>query len=431
MPIEKCILVKDRGGKTMDRITKEKLGRYGLSIRANRKHQLHISNNAYRWTQKEFCKDICSQNALINMEKGLAGRFHDNYILLAEKLGFKITHNPEIDQQIPPLTKRLYHALEFYDLDEIKSITQQLSDCLTNVKDYLWYGDLYRVVKAVEKHYLNKENLSRDDRHFFIDMLEEFSDEWDDIIKLLVFYSAFLDFDSEEYRDLFYDLNIASSKADFNKLCTLLYYQAENYSSKLYALFQELEAEWMEKKNIMRLIDLYNQELIHKSYFDVYELRQIEEKIKKMIQEYSIPKQKLAEVYFSLGATYLKMREYPKAIEMMQKCIENDLKKKQHSFAYLAYAQHMLGQTIVIPHYTEEEQSQLPPIYDKIYSYYSKFGHISAEHSENFLMDEILPLFYPDDELIVEMFQEELTMLIEQTNHYKTLTIYIKKTKKV
>lgn len=414
----------------MDRITKDKLGRYGLSIRANRKHQLHISNHAYRWTQKEFCKDICSQNALINMEKGFAGRFHDNYVLLAEKLGFKITHNPDVDEQLDPLTKRLYHALEFYDLDEIKTTAKLLSDTLVNVKDYLWYCDLYRVVQAIEQRYLYQRYLSHDDRLFFADMIQEFSDEWDDILKMLIFHSAFLDFDSEEYRDLFYELNMASSKADFNKVCTLLFYLVENYNSKLYVLFQELEAEWTEKKNIIRLIDLYNQELIQKSYFDIYELRQAENKIKNMIETYSLPKEKLGESYYNLGIAYLKVKDYVKTIEMMWKCIEKDDKKKEHGFAYLAYAQHMLGQKINIPHYTEEEQKQFPPIYAKIYQFYLNLGHITAEQSEDYLLDEILPLIYPDDEIIVEMFQEELSQLIEQTNRYKSMTTYIKRTKK-
>lgn len=413
----------------MDRITKDKLGRYGLSIKANRKRQLHLTNAA-KWTQKEFCKDICSQNALINMERGHAGRFRDNYLMLAEKLDLKITHNPDLDKKIEPLTKRLYHALEYYDLDDIKKTTRKLSNCLVHVKDFLWYCDLYQVVKAVEQHYLHQNYLSPDDRVYFADMIDEFSSDWDDILKLLVFTSAYLDFDSEEYRDRFYEFNLANNRAAFNKVNTLSFYLTDNHNTKLFLLIQELEAEWTEKKNIIRLIDLYNMELLHKSYYDVYELRQADIKITNMIQTHSIPKQKLAETYYNLGTAYLKIKDYNKTIDMMKKCIDNDIKKKKQAFAYLAHAQRMLGQEIVIPHYTKKELNHFPAIYSPIYHYYSNLNRISEEQSEIYLMNEILPLVHPEDEIIVETFQEELDLLVDKTNHYKSMMIYMKKTKK-
>lgn len=413
----------------MDRITKDKLGRYGLSIKANRKRQLHLTNAA-KWTQKEFCKDICSQNALINMEKGHAGRFRDNYLMLAEKLDLKITHNPDLDKKIEPLTKRLYHALEYYDLDDIKKTTRKLSNCLVHVKDFLWYCDLYQVVKAVEQHYLHQNYLSPDDRVYFADMIDEFSSDWDDILKLLVFTSAYLDFDSEEYRDRFYEFNLANNRAAFNKVNTLSFYLTDNHNTKLFLLIQELEAEWTEKKNIIRLIDLYNMELLHKSYYDVYELRQADIKITNMIQTHSIPKQKLAETYYNLGTAYLKIKDYEKTTDMMKKCIEYDVKKKKLSFVYLAHAQRMCGQKIVIPYYTQEELNHFPAIYSPIFKFYSNLNHISVEQSESYLMDEILPMMNPDDDITIEIFQEELSLLVDKTNHYKAMMIYMKKTKK-
>lgn len=413
----------------MDRITKDKLGRYGLSIKANRKRQLHLTNAA-KWTQKEFCKDICSQNALINMERGHAGRFRDNYLMLAEKLDLKITHNPDLDKKIEPLTKRLYHALEYYDLDDIKKTTRKLSNCLVHVKDFLWYCDLYQVVKAVEQHYLHQNYLSPDDRVYFADMIDEFSSDWDDILKLLVFTSAYLDFDSEEYRDRFYEFNLANNRAAFNKVNTLSFYLTDNHNTKLFLLIQELEAEWTEKKNIIRLIDLYNMELLHKSYYDVYELRQADIKITNMIQTHSIPKQKLAETYYNLGTAYLKIKDYEKTTDMMKKCIEYDVKKKKLSFVYLAHAQRMCGQKIVIPYYTQEELNHFPAIYSPIFQFYSNLNHISVEQSESYLMDEILPMMNPDDDITIEIFQEELSLLVDKTNHYKAMMIYMKKTKK-
>ncbi len=413
----------------MDRITKDKLGRYGLSIKANRKRQLHLTNAA-KWTQKEFCKDICSQNALINMERGHAGRFRDNYLMLAEKLDLKITHNPDLDKKIEPLTKRLYHALEYYDLDDIKKTTRKLSNCLVHVKDFLWYCDLYQVVKAVEQHYLHQNYLSPDDRVYFADMIDEFSSDWDDIIKSIVFLSAYLDFDSEEYRDRFYEFNLANNRAAFNKVNTLSFYLTDNHNTKLFLLIQELEAEWTEKKNIIRLIDLYNMELLHKSYYDVYELRQADIKITNMIQTHSIPKQKLAETYYNLGTAYLKIKDYEKTTDMMKKCIEYDVKKKKLSFVYLAHAQRMCGQKIVIPYYTQEELNHFPAIYSPIFQFYSNLNHISVEQSESYLMDEILPMMNPDDDITIEIFQEELSLLVDKTNHYKAMMIYMKKTKK-
>ena len=106
----------------MNGIPKNKLEKFGLSIRCNRRRNLSLTKAA-KWTQSHFCEGICSQNSLINIEKGKIGRFIENYPKLAERLELQVVHSDEIDKRIVHFTKRFIVRSSIMSLIKCVSIS--------------------------------------------------------------------------------------------------------------------------------------------------------------------------------------------------------------------------------------------------------------------------------------------------------------------
>ena len=404
-------------------ISKKRMRMYGLSIRTNRSYRFDLAGSG-RWTQKRFCENVCSENTLIAIEKGKAGRYDDFYEAFAKKLEMRIVDEPKIDRKMDTYTKRIYDAVEYYELDKIKRYTNKSAEILEPYKDCLWYGDLYAAVCALRDYYTKQKMVSKEDRILLSKMIGEFSKQWDDMIKSIVFCSAFHDLESDEYEKRFEEFEIESNEAACNKVNTLMYYSSNEYTRKMHLLYEALEKEWLEKKNYIRLIDLYNSILVYNSHFDVTEVNDVRKKIEKIIDETEIPKYKAVEVFYTLGSTYYSLGEYKKAIAMLY-----NTDKTKYSFMLIGHMQRKLGNKVTIPEYGEGDLNKFSRDVQMMYEYFMNVDRIPAKEAERFLMKEILPILNKTDSNFVKIMREELEMLVEETKHYKNLMTFNKKVK--
>lgn len=404
-------------------ISKKRMRMYGLSIRTNRSYRFDLAGSG-RWTQKRFCENVCSENTLIAIEKGKAGRYDDFYEAFAKKLEMRIVDEPKIDRKMDTYTKRIYDAVEYYELDKIKRYTNKSAEILEPYKDCLWYGDLYAAVCALRDYYTKQKMVSKEDRILLSKMIGEFSKQWDDMIKSIVFCSAFHDLESDEYEKRFEEFEIESNEAACNKVNVLIYYVVKGYTRKINQLYEALEKEWQEKKNYIRLIDLYNSILLYNSHYDVTEVNEVRTKIEQVIDSTEIPKYKTVEVFYNLGCVYYNLEEYKKGIAMM---FNTD--RTKNSYIFIGHMQRKLGNEVSIPEYSEEDLNKFSRDQQLIYEYFVKIKKIPAKESERVLMKKILPILNKSDQSLVEIMREELEMLVEETKHYKNLMTFNKKVK--
>lgn len=404
-------------------ISKKKMRMYGLSIRTNRSYHFDMTGSG-KWIQKQFCGNICSENTLIAIEKGKAGRYEDFYEEFAKKLKMRIADDPKVDRKIETYTKRIYHAVEYYHLDEIEKYTNKSAEMLEPYQDCLWYGDLYKAVCALRDYYMNQKMVSREDRVLLSKMIGEFSEQWDDMIKSIVFCSAFHDLESDEYEKRFEEFGIERNKAACNQVNTLMYYSSKEYTRRMHKLYETLEKEWQEKKNYIRLIDLYSSILVYNSHFDVTEVNDVRKKIEQIIDETEIPKYKAVEVFYTLGSTYYSLGEYKKAIAMLY-----NTDRTKYSFMLIGHMQRKNGSELSIPEYSEEDLSKFSKDIQLMYEYFVNVNKITAKESEKFLMKTILPKLNKTDSNFVAIMREELEMLVEETKHYKDLMTFNKRVK--
>lgn len=412
------------------KIPKEKLGQFGISIKVNRKERLRKYSGA-SWTQKGFCDGICSEPSFVNIEKGKPGRFIDNYEKMAEKLGMRIAYDPDVDKKIDNYTKHLYKAIEYYDLKKTEKYCDKLIALLEGFKDCLWYGDLYRVVLSQKRYYTKCKYLDNFERKFFAEMLDEFSFYWNEILKSYIFNSAYYDFETMEYAERFIQFKIEDSNETINKLNSLMYYFVQENTSKFSELFDKVRKDWNKKKNYIRLVDAYNLALLFNSYFDLNEVDDVANKLNEFIMIIAIPPMKLIDIYYNLGVAYFELKQYEKTIEMMEKCYQYDVNKTRLTFIYIGHSQRMLNKAVLIPYYSESELNNFSNDAYEIYKYFTALSEFPDKEIEKVLMSNVLPPLNNEDEIVIRILREELELILENTKHYKNLSIFDKKTKEL
>lgn len=413
----------------MNGIPKNKLEKFGLAIRCNRRRNLSLTKAA-KWTQSHFCEGICSQNSLINIEKGKIGRFIENYPKLAERLELQVVHSDEIDKRIVHFTKRIYSTIEYYEFDKMRKYFDKLYELLDSVKDCLWYYDLYQAAKAVDNYYLSRKFLSHDDRCYYLDMIGEFSEQWDEIIKSIVYIAAYQNVDDLEYNELFKTQNMQECTSAFNKINIMLYYYGQGRTVMLLDLTKIYEADFKKQKNDLRLLDLYGIKLPFVSIHDAYEVDDAYNSMLNIMRTHKVARYKRAECYFSLGSAYLNMQEYEKALEAFETAYEYDDVRNMPVYAYLVHTQRVMGLKVKLPHYDKEDIEGYSVIYQKLYDYYSTIEKDETQ-AEKYIMTNIAPMIDGDiDKALLNLIGEELSLATNENNHHKIMARFNKKLKK-
>ncbi len=413
----------------MNEIPKKKLEKFGLSIRCNRKRNLSLTN-AGKWTQSHFCEGICSQNSLINIEKGKIGRFIENYPKLAERLELRVAHSDEIDKRILHFTKRIYRTIEYYEFDKMRKYFDRLYELLEPVKDCLWYYDLYQAAKAVDDYYLSRKFLVKTDRNYYLDMIDLLPEQWDEIIKSVVFIAAYQNVDDSEYSELFKTQNMQDCVSAFNKVNILLYYFGQGRTVMLLNLTRKYEMEFKKQKNELRLLDLYGIKLPFVSIHDAYEVEGAYNSMLHIMRTREVARYKRAECYFSLGSAYLNMQEYEKALEAFETSYEYDDVRNKPVYAYLVHTQRVMGLKVKLPHYDKEDIERYSVIYQKLYDYYATIEKDETQ-AEKYIMTHIAPMVDGDiDKALLNLIAEELSLATNENNHHKIMARFNKKLKK-
>lgn len=416
------------GVSYMISIPKTKLMKFGISIKCNRKRKLN-ETKAAKWTQNIFCEGICSENSMIKIEKGKVSRYLENYYEFSDRLGLKITYDEELDKQIDEITKIIYTAIEYYDFETMRIYFDKLYELLEPMQEYLWYGDLYHSAVAIGAYYLKREFINSKDRNYYADMANEFSDEWNEVVKAIVFISAYNDMNNNKYLTLFDKFKIDECKSAFNKVNTMLFLYDQDRTKKLLSISQEYEKEWQDNKNDLRLLDLYGVVLPCFSFHDVYELNGVYNTLMDILESHKVSDYKKAECYNGIGIAYYNLELYKEAIENLLIAYKNDKKHVLPLYVHIAHAQRMLGQKVNLPYYSREDISKHSVIYQRLFEYF----HIVEEDYETiekFIMNRLIPVMNKcTDKCIFELMEKEIGLVSNSTNHYKLIMRYNEKVK--
>lgn len=400
-------------------VSNERLSIIGRLIGIYREERRDNSQNS--WTQKRFCKDICSPNTLKNIEAGGLSRSIEIYVEMLNKFDLKLGEFPEIDKAVYRLTEELYEAIEFFSIESITKITDKILRILEKVNKYAYYSELYDLFIAIKVHYeedifINGCSCERYNniRHFM-------PSDFEDMFKLLIYAklkSSSIS-NKEEYAIAINDLALEKSKNNFIKLILLDYYYICGKYLRMKNLISELEVLFKEEYNIIRLYDMYEGAIVLLSKIEFEKCLCYIEKAKELMNNKGIPSYKIAEMNSNIAIAYQINENYKEALYYYNKMVEENCINHIDSYIFMADCQNHLNLPINIPIVNEEAYNQYPYDLKIMYKYFIFDESVPAFAKETYILKRIAPVLTDAD--YIKVFRFELLRLVNITLHYKSI----------
>lgn len=408
-------------------VSRDRLSVIGKLIGIYREERRMNTQNSF--TLKKFCDGICSINTLKSIEAGGLSRSEDVYIELLDKLDLKFGEFPVIDEALNKLITRLYRAIEYYDIDDIDIITDRMNKILEEVKDYVFYSEMYYLFKNVKCYYVNDILIDDISAKRYNELLKINVFSIYDILKILVFAKEklFSISDINDYKNLIDRLQFEKSSFVCIRMMYLHYYFIVGDYLKLKHLIHDLEYEFKSRNNAIRLLDVYNYAVVMHGYTDYGELQEYIAKINHIINE-DIPSIKISEINMNIASTCHKKKMYEEALIYFRKALKGINESYLPCYIYMADCQNRLGIKVNITIVDKNEYEKYPLNIRLMYKYFTFKETSPAFVKQNFIMKKILPTL--KDEVFIEIFRFELNKVVEETGQYKVLFMFNKQLEK-
>ena len=408
------------------RVSKERLSVIGRLIGIYREERRDNTQNEY--TQKRFCDGICSPNTLKSIEAGGLSRSEDIYIELLDKLGLKYGEFPAIDEAIDELMVKLYEAIEYYDEDKILEITNKGIRLLKSVNNYVVYSETYSIFHSVYSYYFKDSLINDRDLIHYNFILYAIPNQFQSVLKILIFSKLKLESmnDKCNYKKLVERLNIENDEFICLKINLLhFYFIMGNYLTMIELIIQ-LENYFIKTNNNVRLLDTYNYAVVLLSYIDDQKKITFIEKAKRLLHKHEFTDLKKCEAYSNIASAFYKSGDYENALKYYQQAILYHSYEVLTKLILIADCQRRLGLPINIKQVEESEIINYSMNIRMMYKYFTLDKlDVPDFVKQNYIMKKILPDL--NDEIFISIFRNELSTLVERTNHYKDVHIYEKR----
>lgn len=405
-------------------IKKDRLYVVGRLIGIYREERRGKSQNNF--TQKSFSKDICSINTLKRIESGEVARDEYVYKALLDKFHLKLGYYEEVDSYMDLLMKTLYDAIEFYRLDEILKTCEKALKVLQEIKDYIYYNELYALFHATYQYY--KEDIEVDD-----ETMEHFNKVYlimdkifESLYKRMIFTKAqiYAINNIQYYYELINELNFANSDNASEKIPILHYYYISKQYLKMKKLIETLEKHFIKYKNYTRLVDVYVCSLLLHSNIEKEKVKEYILKAEQIIDNCNIPEIKQREFYSNVAIAFYGMNDYYSALEYFEKVNSSE---RNHDdiylpfLIYMAHCQKVLGKHVELPRISDKNLKKYSKDLQLMYNYFL-FKDIPLFAKQNIILKEIAPSL--TDKEFINIFRHEMKSLVEISLNYKNLLLY-------
>lgn len=411
-------------------ISNKRLLIIGRLIGVHRKEMLYLTKSA-RWTQVEFCKDICSEATLSKIESGEEIRFTDNYFVFARKLDFECGEYPKIDLALEKLIDRMYRDMEYGYKDKVILSCKKAVKLLSNVQNVLYYGDLYEIFHGMMRY-------GDTDTPFPDTFIRRALKEEDilpkkvvDLLKVSIFTNSYLHDSDKAFEKMCKKINLLESDYIVNQMNLLLYYMINSYGIKFISLSNELEKKCIESENYIRLFDMYNICLVMMSELDIEEIPNYVNKIEELVHKNVLPKAKISEYYHNRGLSFYMNHEFENALECLNLASNYDEDDSLSTILFIAGCQRRLNLPVNIKDVSIDKQKKYSKFLQSIYKYFKVCINTTAIERQKFIMNNIVPDLENNEPLFNDMFRYELNELVAETSQYKDTYIFDLKSREV
>lgn len=405
-------------------ISNDRLRVIGKLIGIYREERRQGSQN--NWTQKKFCEEICSPNTLKSIEAGGLSRSIDVYIDILDKFNLKLGEYDVIDDAVNELLDELYEAIEYFDCSNIKKITSKLMRILEKVKNYVYYSELYEIFEDLQLYYLNDDYISYEKVDRYTKEMYFLPYKLQDIFRILIFAKMKPESicDKEKFKNLIFSIELNKSIHNCVKLNLIDYYYIEGKYITMKDLIAELEWNFKQENNKIRLLDTYQFAIVLLGNIDFDKSLEYIQKAEKLSELCEFPKIKMGELYSNIAIAHYIHKNYPKALDCFRVMAKFLNQRNLDSLILMADCQNRINRCYDIPVIDEKDFLKYPSNLRVMYKYFTFEKDIPVFARENYIMKKILPSL--SDEAYIDVFRFELLKLVDQTGHYKSIHIFEK-----
>lgn len=415
------------------KVSRERLQIIGRMIGVLREEKRQNKQNS--WTQIKFCENICSPNTLKSIESGKVGRSDDIYEQLLDKLGLKYGEYPVIDEAVEQVVVNLKIAIEYYELNKLEFYTTKALQILDKAKDYVYYNELYKIISIIYSYYVKGEIIQIEESEHYLKLIDLFDVELKDILKLLIFAGIKKKCigDVSYYTSCVKSLKLEKSNFSCAKLNLLQYYYRTNQNMKMLDTISDLEKQYIDNHNVIRLLDVYNCSIVLLSIVDRSYSQEYIFKVENLILNEQLPIDKISEAYANIASYFYNLKDFENALKYLNKSTQNGGEDILLNYILIADCQNQLGMQINIPELDKRIVKGFPHDIRVMYNYFLlyKDDEVPTRIKQKLLINKVAPLL--EDDVNINIFLFELKKLIKETNSYKDLFTFeeiIEKNKK-
>lgn len=400
-------------------VSRDRLSVIGKLIGIYREERRGNTQNSF--TLKKFCEGICSINTLKNIEAGGLSRSEDVYIELLDKLDLKFGEFPVIDKEIDKLIESIFKDIEFFHIQSLAHECKRGIRLLENVKEFVYYREIYNILKDLYNYYHLDILINEKRIYVYEGLLNNNVFVWDDVLRVLLFAKLKIECktDLKKYYKLIDKLDLFNVHLNCLKISILHFYLVSEEYLEMFTLIGELECIFKQNKNYIRLIDIYNYEIIMYSYASNKRIDIVVNKANEILKENDIPNIKVYELYSNIASYYHHRKDFEKALEYFNMMLDYYDGVFVPHLIYIADCQNHLNLPIKMPVIEKGILSGFPIEIRMMYKYFSLDDTVPDFVKQNFIIKRILPKL--TDDIDIDIFRFELTKLVERTGHYKSL----------
>lgn len=387
----------------------------------------HLSQNSF--LLNEYNEPICTRQTLSKIEQGVIIKNDSIYEELLKKVNLKFNTDYCIEEFLPTsIFSDLLNACDYYNLEKLISISEFYIKQLNPFKEYIFFHEYYECFKWIYTYYSSFELPTLQSTEYIISLKNIINSNLYEVMMDLVFKKRTI---SGIYDFSYFDFKNSNSMINRGNHMMILYNQSK--LSEMLDYCQDLEKEYSNKNNYIRLLDIYSLKGFAFSNTEKEKFEKLVSQINHIVEAHNsnIPKIKISQLLKNIGLQAFRIDMYDIAINYLEQYIAMDS----------PYA-NIVGIDLCISYQKTNKINQLKSFmqskevykgdsqYENLLNYFILKYKYQTDNDElsYFIVNKVPIIIDNTMGKYKQFFYEELSMLVEQTKRYKDLKTYLDST---
>lgn len=387
----------------------------------------HLSQNSF--LLNEYNEPICTRQTLSKIEQGVIIKNDSIYEELLKKVNLKFNTDYCIEEFLPTsIFSDLLNACDYYNLEKLISISESYVKQLNPFKEYIFFHEYYECFKWIYTYYSSFELPTLQSTEYIILLKNIINSNLYEVMMDLVFKKRTI---SGIYDFSYFDFKNSNSMINRGNHMMILYNQSK--LSEMLDYCQDLEEEYTNKNNYIRLLDIYSLKGFAFSNTEKEKFEKLVSQINHTVEAHNsnIPKIKISQLLKNIGLQAFRIDMYDIAINYLEQYIAMDSPYANIVRIDLCISYQKTNKIDQLKSFIQsKEVYKGDSQYENLLNYFILKYKYQTDNDElsYFIVNKVPIIIDNTMGKYKQFFYEELSMLVEQTKRYKDLKTYLDST---